>query len=116
MGDEILNNTILKNINKKVKFLPDNQYGTIDQSKNIEPLKKSVNSTSFGMAHDNLNLQDDYSKKKNNMENKLEQEIQKHLFVKDAIKVPKKQIIQKKDSVALLEEKLKEDIRIKNQH
>jgi hypothetical protein len=30
MGDEILNNTILKNINKKVKFLPDNQYGTID--------------------------------------------------------------------------------------
>ena len=52
-----------------------------------------MNSTSFGMAHDNLNLQDDYSKKKNNMESKIEQEIQKHLFVKDGIKVPKKQII-----------------------
>lgn len=48
------------------------------------------------------------------MENRLELEIRKHLLVKDAVKVPKKQIIQKKDSVAELEAKISEDIKLKN--
>jgi hypothetical protein len=87
----------------------------------MEPPVGSVNALALSgpghtMQGKNAKLAGEYAKRHERMQNRLNSEIGKQVFVKNGVKVPiREKVDENKDPVAELEKKLEEDIRKQNE-